>query len=259
MVASNLVIVRKRREPSHRSALHWGRGQLGLPVHTIDPAQQHTRAVVRFVTLNLVSLLYLQKFAFGPGSAQISLPMVITAGSLVWMTITRNITFAGDRLGCYLGFAGCLLLSQVLSGINGSLPSFMELVLLYWTFTIVTDLSEADYRHYVLDRYIKMMILPAFIVIFQNCIQNVAGLADPVDMNAMLPHSILLQGFFYNAHYPLWSSPFTRPNGFFFLEPSVVSFFLASAAILDITHFRRPHLIVLLVTRDNSQVLARPA
>ena len=195
MVASNLVIVRKRREPSHRSALHWGRGQLGLPVHTIDPAQQHTRAVVRFVTLNLVSLLYLQKFAFGPGSAQISLPMVITAGSLVWMTITRNITFAGDRLGCYLGFAGCLLLSQVLSGINGSLPSFMELVLLYWTFTIVTDLSEADYRHYVLDLYIKMMILPAFIVIFQNCIQNVAGLADPVDMNAMLPHSILLQGF----------------------------------------------------------------
>lgn len=216
-------------------------------MRTIDPTEQHTRAVVRFVTLNLFSLLYLQKFAFGPGSAQISLPMVITAGSLVWMTLTRNISFAGDRLGWYLGFVGCLLFSQVLSGIAGSLPSFLELVLLYWTMTIVTDLSEGDYRRYVLDRFIKMMIVPAFIVIFQNCIQNVAGLADPLDMNAMLPHSILLQGFYYNAHYPLWSSPFTRPNGFFFLEPSFVSFFLASATIFDITHFRRPHLIGLFV------------
>jgi hypothetical protein len=57
-------------------------------------------------------------------------------------------------------------------------------------------------------------------------------------MNHLFPKSVLLQGYFYDAHYP-WNSTFQRPNGFFFLEPSVVSMFTASAAIIELTYFKR--------------------
>jgi hypothetical protein len=65
-------------------------------------------------------------------------------------------------------------------------------------------------------------------------------------LEQLFPKSVLMPGFFYNAHYP-WNSTFSRPNGFFFLEPSFASAFTASAAILEISYFRRPWCVALMV------------
>src|SRR6185437_10568399 len=54
------------------------------------------------------------------------------------------------------------------------------------------------------------------------------------------------QGFFYDAHYP-WNSTFQRPNGFFFLELSIVSMFTASAAIIEFTYFKRVRYALLMI------------
>jgi hypothetical protein len=66
-------------------------------------------------------------------------------------------------------------------------------------------------------------------------------------MLRVVPKSFLLQGYFYDAHYP-WNSTFQRPNGFFFLEPSVVSLFTASAAIVELTYFKRIRYVVLMLS-----------
>ena len=67
-------------------------------------------------------------------------------------------------------------------------------------------------------------------------------------MDQMLPKSILMQGYVYEAHYPRWDSVFQRPNGFFLLEPSFASFFTAAAAIIEMTTLRRPfHAILMIV------------
>jgi hypothetical protein len=90
------------------------------------------------------------------------------------------------------------------------------------------------------------MVVPALIVLVQYAYQEITGQADPINMNNLLPKSVLLQGYLYDAHYP-WNSTFSRPNGFFLLEPSVVSMLTASAAIIEITYFRRLSMIVLMV------------
>jgi hypothetical protein len=83
-------------------------------------------------------------------------------------------------------------------------------------------------------------------VFVQYFYQKITGQSDPISMNRLFPKSVLLQGYFYDAHYP-WNSTFQRPNGFFFLEPSVVSMFTASAAIIELTYFKRVRYALLMI------------
>jgi hypothetical protein len=211
-----------------------GGGQSGNVIsHEIS--EEHS--AIQFATVQLFVAVYLQKFAVGPLSFQISLPILIMLGHIGFMLITGRMQFAPLRLGCYLMFASSCFLSQAISGTRFSIPSTVELLLIYGFLTVTSFVSESAYQ-LVLKRFIGLMIIPAVIVFVQYFYQKITGLSDPISVNRMFPKSVLLQGYFYDAHYP-WNSTFQRPNGFFFLEPSVVSMFTASAAIIELTYFKR--------------------
>jgi hypothetical protein len=195
----------------------------------------------------MFSLLYLEKLSVGSVTFRLGIPLLIMGASVTWMILSNNLHVSGRRLCWYMVFVGGCVLSQILAGLQGSLPSVLDVVMVYGFLIIATDLSEADFQQFVLKRFINFMILPAVIVLFQYLIQKVAGMPDPLNMNLMVPKSLLTTGYYYNAPYPTWTSKFTRPNGFFFLEPSFVSMFTASAAIIDMTYFRRPKMIALMV------------
>jgi hypothetical protein len=214
----------------------------GEPLST-DNVPAEDRAVVNFATFQLFSIIYLEKFAVGPLKFQISVPLLIMFASLVWMIVTRSVTFSSTRISLYLIFVSCCLFAQVLANSVGSIPSMAELFLLYAFMTTSAPLSEAGYRR-VLDNFIKLMIVPAVIILIQYGIQKITGRGDPISMTYLLPKSVLMQGYTYEAHFPNWNSPFQRPNGFFFLEPSFASFFTASAAIIELTFFRRPFFVI---------------
>ena len=147
--------------------------------------------------------------------------------------------------------ASSCLLSQAILGTRFSLPSLVELLLIYCFLTVTSFVSESDYQ-LVLKRFIGLMIIPAVIVFVQYFYQKITGLSDPISMNSIFPKSVLLQGFSYDAHSP-WNSTFQRPNGFFFLEPSIVSMFTASAAIIELTYFNRIRYAVLMIGGDRLQ------
>jgi hypothetical protein len=219
-----------------------GGGQSG-GVISIENSQEHS--AVQFATVQLAVAVYLQKFAVGPLSFQISLPILIMLGHIGFMLITGRMHFAPLRLGCYLLFASSCLLSQAMSGTRFSIPSMVELLLIYSFLTVTSFVSEAAYQ-LVLKRFMSLMIIPAALVFVQYFYQKITGLSDPISMNRLFPKSVLLQGYFYDAHYP-WNSTFQRPNGFFFLEPSVVSMFTASAAIVELTYFKRARYALLMI------------
>jgi hypothetical protein len=219
-----------------------GGGQSGNVV-SLEISEDHS--AIRFATVQLFVAVYLQKFAVGPLSFQISLPILIMLGHIGFMLITGRMRFAPLRLGCYLMFASSCLLSQAILGTRFSLPSLVELLLIYCFLTVTSFVSESDYQ-LVLKRFIGLMIIPAVIVFVQYFYQKITGLSDPISMNRIFPKSVLLQGFFYDAHWP-WNSTFQRPNGFFFLEPSVVSMFTASAAIIELTYFKRVRYALLMI------------
>lgn len=203
----------------------------------------HERVVIAFASLQIFALIYLQKFAIGGNSFPIPVPMLIMLISIAWMVVTRNLCFSAPRLTGYIVFATCCLWSQSLSG--GSLPSLVELVLLYAAIILCIHVSASTYQR-IIDRFTMFMLFPAFIIIVQYTYQKLTGLSDPINLDRMIPKSALLQGFFYDAHYP-WNSPFSRPNGFFFLEPSFASAFTASAAIIELSYFRRPYRLILML------------
>jgi hypothetical protein len=115
--------------------------------------------------------------------------------------------------------------------------SVLYLVVLYSFMTVAMEIGEADYR-YVLDKFVMFMIVPAIIILIQYGYQKATGRPDPIDMDTTLPKGVLLQGFMYAAHYP-WNSTFSRPNGFFFLEPSYASAFTAMAVVIELLYFKR--------------------
>jgi len=201
---------------------------------------------IQFATVQLLVVIYLQKFAVGPLSSQISLPLLIMLGHVSYMLITGRMQFSPLRLACYLLFAGSCFISQELSGASFSLPSLVELLLIYSILTVTSSVSESAYQ-VILKRFISMMIIPALIVLVQYFYSKMTGLEDPISMTRVFPKSVLMQGFFYEAHYP-WNSTFQRPNGFFFLEPSFVSMFAASAAIIELTYFKRTWHSLLMVS-----------
>ena len=194
-------------------------------------------SAIQFATVQLFVVVYLQKFAVGPLSSQISLPILIMLCHIGYMLMTGRMQFAPLRLACYLMFASSCFISQEISGARFSIPSVVELLLIYSFLTVTSFVSESAYQ-LILKRFIALMIIPAVIALVQYFYQKMTGLSDPISMNRVFPKSILLQGYFYDAHYP-WYSTFQRPNGFFFLEPSFLSMFTASAAIIELTYFKR--------------------
>ena len=203
----------------------------------------HERAVMAFATLQFFALIYLQKFALFPSSFPLEVHMLIMFASVPWMIVTRNLRFVASSLAVFLIFLGFCLLSE--SFAKGSWSSLTQVILLYVPMALRANVTEALYRR-IMNRFIMLMILPAGIMIVQYAYQKLTGLSDPFNLEKLFPKSILTSGFFYNAHYP-WNSTFSRPNGFFFLEPSFASAFTASAAILEISYFRRPRYVVLMV------------
>src|ERR1700748_1146307 len=67
------------------------------------------REAVKFATVQLLVGIYPQKFALGPLSFQVSLPILSMFGHLCLMLISGRIQFAPLRLGCYLLFASSCL------------------------------------------------------------------------------------------------------------------------------------------------------
>jgi len=203
----------------------------------------HERVVVAFATVQFFALIYLQKFALFAPSFPLAVSMLIMLAGVVWLVVTGDLRFVPPRTAALLLFLGFCFLSESLA--NGSWSSLTQLILLYVPMALSADVSPTLYRR-IMNRFIMLMILPAGIMIVQYAYQKLTSLSDPINLEKFFPQSVLMPGFFYNARFP-WYSTFSRPNGFFFLEPSFASAFTASAAILEISYFRRPWCAVLLV------------
>lgn len=216
---------------------------------TIDRPQAYSselrreRVILSFATVQFLVLIYGQKISlFADTAFALSVPMLVMFASIGYMVFARNLRVVPIRLVIFMLFLSSCLLSEALA--FGSVTSVMELILLYACMLPSADLSFAMYRQ-ILNRFIMLMTVPAGMVFLQFIYQKVTGLGDPFNFELIIPKALLTTGFYYNAHYP-WDSPFSRPNGFFFLEPSFVSAFLATASILEIAYFRRFKLIVLM-------------
>lgn len=190
-------------------------------------------------------LIYFQKFAIGGSSTQIGVPLLVFLPSLAFLFIRGHNILSSDRLILYLVFLVTTLVSQILTTGEISITSLMLLLTLYLCLTIKFVVTEDDYFR-ILNAFVKLMIVPSCIIIFQFVYQKVTNQTNPLNMNNIVPEPLLMRGFMYEAPYK-WGQSFVRPNGFFFLETSYASMFAAAAAIIEATYFRRPYVFALML------------
>jgi len=192
-------------------------------------------SLLRLCFIQIFSLIYLQKLAIPFGSTPISLLLVIQIVAAGYLFVFYHAKLDIPGLLTFLAFT-CLCLFGQMRSPTVSWASLIQLFALNATFVVVREVPRLLF-YKILALFHRLMILPACIVIVQRVLLS-AGVGDVLNMEKMLPKSIMLPGYFYAAEFG-WATGVIRPNGFFFLEPSFASGFMAAAAIVEYVAFHR--------------------
>jgi hypothetical protein len=207
------------------------------PLHCDGLADVGERIAGPLLTLSylqLFALIYLQKFAI-PVGTPVSLLLVLQTLFAAYMILTGYVRFYTPGLLAFLGFVGCCLMGQLQSS-RISWPSLIQLVAINSAFVIVCNVSASLFGR-ILKAFQHLMLLPALIVLVQRVLLS-AHFGDVLNLEKMAPKALMLPGYIYAAEFG-WQSGVIRPNGFFFLEPSIASGFLAVAAVVEYAALRR--------------------
>jgi hypothetical protein len=187
--------------------------------------------------LQIFSLIFLQKLAIPIGRLPISVPMITLYAFLAIMVLRIQLHVSPLRVTAVGLLFAVTLVTQIIISKPISAPSFLQFLLLYLPFLFVWRLSGEKYLS-LMNVFQNGMIIAGAMVFAQLASQMVLGMGNAPNLESFVPAKFLLPGYNYAA--PIaWGQRFVRPNGFFFLEPSFVSSFLASALIIELMFFHR--------------------
>lgn len=188
-------------------------------------------------------LVFLQKFVLPVPGAPVSLPLVTLYAWLAYMLLSNRLHVSYPRLAMLSLFFAAATISQIIANRPISLLSYLEFLILYSPFVFIWRVPAQQHVR-LMSVFQDAMLLGAAMVILQLAWQAAFGLGNAPNLEKFVPKALLLQGFNYAA--PItWGEAFIRPNGLFFLEPSFVSSFLASALLVELMFFRRMWRILL--------------
>lgn len=202
----------------------------GNPPRT-DPAPD--RATVAGLWLIIGSLIFLQRFSVGG----VPISFAISYAVLVSLVLLRVIVIDTTFLIFFLVIMAIASLSIFLWPAETSFSSYAYLVAIYALYMLRFSnraVSFAVAQHI----FLKCMFIAAIVGIAQFLLQFVLGFEKVFPLE-LLPKAILADN--YNVIIPLtYGSPIMKSNGFFFLEPSFFSQFLAISLILELLGRQRP-------------------
>ncbi|MEO6339845.1 MAG: hypothetical protein ABIO39_07405 [Caulobacteraceae bacterium] len=204
----------------------------------VTAASANSNPAKTFFFLQFCSLILLQKVGLPAGAAQISIQIPLLYASIAYAAFFLNVEVSLIRLIIYCIFFTVALFSQMVSGQPFSITSFEIVLALYLPFIFVWRMSREDYLE-CMKPFQNLMLLGGAMVLLQVLWQVGTHYRSRISIEPLIPAALRLQGYLYEA--PIhWGASFYRANGFFFLEPSSVSSFLACAFIIEVSYFQRP-------------------
>jgi hypothetical protein len=220
------------------------------PLDTIGPAMRaeaQERAALRFAIAILLACLLLQRFAvpFAGFPLGIVGPLgLVLAG---FELLRGTLVFDRVRLCIYLVFLAFVLAGAAANaamgprfGLAPSWPSLMHFVGLtaFATLSFARPVGEAR-----LFRAVSACLGVAAAAALLQFVAQFAGLAL-FSFRGIVPDPFLLE-LLYNPQIPIGDTSYFKANGFFLLEPSILSQFMAIGIILEVLYFRRPRMLAL--------------
>lgn len=225
--------------PTGRRASLWRRGAALFGVTPGTP--------MRFVLLTLLTCLLLQRFALSVAGLKVSVATPIVLGLAGWELHARRLGLDRIRLGLLLALLAVALMSiavQADSPVNlvtrASVPS-----LAYWL--AVTGFVSLTFRVRVPeDEFYRLVNLCLGIVAVAGLLQFAAQFAgiSVFAFSGIVPDSLLIEEQ-YALKNAVSGTDLLRSNGFFLVEASVFSQFMAIGLMVEMLYFRRPGFLAL--------------
>lgn len=147
----------------------------------------------------------------------------------------------GPRLTFFLVAITVMGMSQMLRGIDYSLPSFLLMMAVYFTYVVSVPRAGRGIDD-ALDLFSRLALAIAIAGIAQFALQFVIGAQFAYPIENLLPRDVLISGY-NNMPVLSYGSTIHKANGVFLLEPSFFSQLLAIAVIVElVTRNRWPWL-----------------
>ncbi|MFC3125980.1 hypothetical protein ACFOD4_13000 [Pseudoroseomonas globiformis] len=207
-----------------------------LPHNAESRAAEEVRSVSRWLIAILFASIFLQRFAIPIGPDGIAINLLVTLVGIGALALRGSLTLDPVRTVLFFLLAATVALSAAINAGAASMPSLVLFLIMYipFMFSLGTERTEEVFQACV-SAFQKMVVVLALMGILQFVMQFVVGSAIPFTFRGLLPDEILLTGF--NTANPLsWDSPYFKSNGFFLVEPSTFSQYLAIAIVLELLY-----------------------
>ncbi len=207
-----------------------------------DDMAYHAKGQRTFVLVMLVSCLVLQRVGLPAGAdAVVSIAAPVGGMLAIWYIWTGVLSFDRKRVGIMLGLVGVALISV---NLHRNVP--IAMVTRNSAFSLFFWLCLTAFGTL---RFTKPMDERVFFAILIRCLAFIAisGIAQffaqfvgikVFSFGGLLPAHFSMERF-YNVEIPLGTSSITKANGFFLVEPSTFSQFMALALICEWLEQRR--------------------
>ncbi len=199
-------------------------------------------ACLRFTTLVLGACLFLQRFGLPLGDQSLSVVGPIGLGLAGYEVLRGTLILDRTRSAVFLGVAGLALLGAAWHAVAPATfdagPSTKSMVqfLLLTAFATLSFAAPVDERAFF-ARVNRLLGVVAVAGLLQFAAQF-TGLRL-FAFTGYLPEQWLIESG-YNLAIPTGIGDVLKSNGFFLVEPSVFSQFMALGLIIEVLNFRRP-------------------
>jgi len=192
----------------------------------------------------IIAATFLQKIAIPLGQhTQVFLALVIMLGAAGIGIVSQRMEIRTTRLALYLLMAGGVTLIQLLRASEFSATSLLLLLVIHLPYAVglkngITCTEDA------LAFFRKIMVIIALVGLAQFALQFIIGRQYAFFLDTLFPQEWIASGFnqLIPTHY---NSALCKSNGFFMLEPSIFSQFLALSLIIEMVCFKNPKVIAL--------------
>jgi len=190
-----------------------------------------------FSAAQIASIIFLQKIGLPLAGSSAELPLLLMLIGLAaiiqrgWVTVDRT------RALLFGAFAILATAATVLNAANLSIASYLEVMALYAPFILRTEISAKTYLR-IVEFFLRCMLLICGVIFLQYAVEIAVGASKMPSMNVILPKDWQYPGFTYIRPMEMFHN-LVKPNGYFMMEVSILSQFLALGAVLEIIYTQK--------------------
>ena len=193
--------------------------------------KRRERLIYAFAAVQIVSIVFLQKIGLPIGDSSAELPLLVMAVGLAGLGAAGLLALDTRRAILCAVFASLATAATALNSANLSLTSYLEVLALYIPFMFKIEISARTYAS-IVEVFQQCMVVICGAVFVQYAAEIALGASKMPSMNVLLPTAWQFPGFTYLRPMEIFHN-LSKANGFFMLEVSIVSQFLAIAIIFE--------------------------